>query len=98
DMTSEPQSLGFYTRFWAAMVKPPLADFSEGQLGVARERVDSEALALGLALQLAEEPFGLRLCLGLRDTEPAAAPSVRPSQNVAAIAEEDTHGEQSPFL
>src|SRR5262249_9022300 len=78
------------------MVKPPLADFPQGQLVVARERVDAEALALGLALQLAEETLCLRLCLGLRSSEAPAARSVRPTQDVAAIAEENTHGEQSP--
>src|SRR5215472_254462 len=95
-MTCEPQSLGFYARRGTTLVKPPLADLTEGQCGVARERVDSEALALGLAFQLAEETLGLRLCLGLRDSEAPAARSVRPTQDVTAIAEENTHREQSP--
>jgi hypothetical protein len=96
DMTSKPQSLRFYTRCWATMVKPPFAYLTKGQRGIARERVDSEALALGLAFQLAEETLGLRLCLGLRDSEAPAARSVSPAQDVAAIAEENTHGDQSP--
>jgi hypothetical protein len=56
DVVPEPALLALHARRRALLLQPPAAQLAERHAGVAGERLEAVALALGPALEISREP------------------------------------------